>query len=127
MLCSPAANSVLGSQSLSDLSDFTWERVVKELEMHAPVLLSILRDATVTRTDRPNREAITGMCAALLLKHRYFKMSLVQKILALDWPTYILSAKFLSTAMFVALNIPRHKIKYSRNKNTRILSIFVQS
>ena len=78
-LCSPAAKSILGSQSLSDLSDFTWERLIKELEMHAPVLLSILRDATVTRTERPNREAIIGMCAALLLKHRYFKMSLCKR------------------------------------------------
>ena len=82
-LCSPVAKSILGSQSLSDLSDFTWERLIKELEMYAPVLLSILRDATVTRTDRPNRGTIIGMCAALLLKHRYFKMSLVQKIFAL--------------------------------------------
>ena len=51
--------------------------------MYAPVLLSILKDATVIRTYKPNREGIISMCAALLLKHHYFKMSQVQKILAL--------------------------------------------
>lgn len=83
MLCSPATKSILGSQCLSDLSDFTWKKLIGELEVHAPVLLTILKDATVTRNEKPNREAIIGMCAALLLKHRYYKMSLVQKILAL--------------------------------------------
>lgn len=82
-LCNPATKSVLGSQCLSGLSDFTWKKLIDELEIHAPVLLTVLRYATVTRDDRHNRETIIGMCAALLLKHCYFKMSLVQKILAL--------------------------------------------
>ena len=82
-LCSPTTKSILGSQSLSDLSDFTWDKLLQELEFHAPVLQAILKESTMTRNPRPNRKAIIGMCAALLLKHRHFKMSLVQKILAL--------------------------------------------
>ena len=84
ILCSPATKSISDSQCLSDLSDFTWKKLIGKLEIHAPVLLTILKDATVTRNEKPNREAIIGMCVVLLLKHRYYKMSLVQKILALS-------------------------------------------
>ena len=83
MLCSPVTKSILGTQCLSDLSDFTWKKLIDKLEIHTPVLLTILKDATSTRNEKPNREAIIGMCAALILKHRSFKMSLVLKIFAL--------------------------------------------
>ena len=71
-LCSLAAKSILGSQCLSDLFDFTWEKLINELKINAAVLLTILRDATVTRNDKPNREAIIPMYAALTAKASLF-------------------------------------------------------
>lgn len=82
-LCSQAANSILSSQSLSDLNDFTWDKLHCELACNAPVLHTILQESTITETPRPNRKAVVGMCASLLLKHRCCKMSLVQKIMSL--------------------------------------------
>lgn len=75
--------SILGSQCLSDLSDFKWDKLLQELENSAPVLLAILREATINNRPLLNRKAIIGMCAALILKHRYYKMCLVQKIISL--------------------------------------------
>ena len=83
-LCSPATNSVLSSQTLSDLNDFTWDKLHCELGSHAPVLyVRYFARVDQYRTPRLNRKAVVGMCASLLLKHCYSKMSLVQKILSL--------------------------------------------
>ena len=82
-LCSPATNSILSSQDLSDLNHFTWDKLHCELASNAPVLYNILQESTITETTRPNRKAVVGMCVSLLLKHHYSKMSLVQKILSL--------------------------------------------
>lgn len=82
-MCSSGTDSILCSQSISDLEHFTWDQLHQELAAKAPTFLSILLEATVTKTERPNRNAVVGMCAAIALKHRYFKFSLVQKILSL--------------------------------------------
>ena len=82
-LCSQAVNSILSSQSVSDMNDFTWDKLHCELAANAPVLHTILQESTITETPRPNRKAVVGMCASLLLKHRCCKMSLVQKIMSL--------------------------------------------
>ena len=56
--------------------------VLQELHVHAHNLLHLLNSITSTKTDRDNQKAIIGMCASILLKHRYSKMSLVQKIVS---------------------------------------------
>ena len=56
--------------------------VLQELHVHAPNLLHLLNSITSTKTDRDNQKAIIGMCASILLKHHYSKMSLVQKIVS---------------------------------------------
>ena len=54
-----------------------------ELLCNAPVLLMILRACTETKRPRVNRVAVMVMCAALILKHRFSEMSLMQKIISL--------------------------------------------
>ena len=79
-LCS---NSVLRSQAVTDLSQFTWDNLIKEMQTFAPVLLSLLYACTETKTSRSNREATIGICVSVLLKYRFSKMCLVQKLIAL--------------------------------------------
>lgn len=80
---SMASESFLSSQSKDDLKEFQWDRLHAELSLKAPVLLSILLDATKTRVPRPNSHIVIGTCAAILLKHRNAKLSLLQKIISL--------------------------------------------
>ena len=82
-LCSNATNSTLQNQSADALREFTWGKLHSELEARAPTLLSLLQMCTHTRKPRHNRIAVIGMCVALLLKLRFHKMCLIQKILSL--------------------------------------------
>ena len=82
-MCSDCTNSILRSQSLTDLYGFAWDTLIAELSANAPVFLEILRAITFTRRPRQSRNAVIGVCAAVLLKYRFAKMSLVQKILSL--------------------------------------------
>ena len=82
-MCSDHVNSLLRDQSASALTGFMWGKLYDELTIHAPKLLALLECCTHTRKPRRNRMAVIGMCAALLLKFRFRRMSLVQKILSL--------------------------------------------
>ena len=83
LLCSDSTNSILRQQSVLQLKEFTWSKLSAELKNKAPTFLTILNECTHTRRPRSNQDAVIGMCAALLLKHRFSKMSLVQKIMSL--------------------------------------------
>ncbi len=54
--------------------------VENELKQHTPNFFHLLGSITKTKSTRPNEKATIGVCAAILLKHWYSKMSLVQKI-----------------------------------------------
>lgn len=82
-LCSEDANSILREQSPDALTGFSWGKLHDELEARAPTFLSLLEMCTHTRKPRCNRMAVIGMCAVLLLKFRFVKMSLVQKVVSL--------------------------------------------
>ena len=82
-MCSDCTSSLLRSQNLTDLHGFSWDKLIAELSAKAPVFLDILRAATFTRRPRKNQNSIIGLCAAVLLKHRFAKMSLVQKLISL--------------------------------------------
>ena len=82
-LCSDSTSSILRSQCVTDLREFSWEKLLDELKANAPIFLSILCECTRTRRPRGNQDAVVGMCAAIILKHRFSRMSLVQKILSL--------------------------------------------
>ena len=75
--------SFLSCQMKDDLKEFQQNRLHAELSLKAPVLLSILLDATKTRVPRPNSHIVIGTCVAILLKHRNPKLSLLQKIISL--------------------------------------------
>ena len=82
-MCSDATASVLRSKEISDLREFTWDKLIHELQRNSPILLNILESATLTCKPRANRDAVICMCAAILLKHRFAQMCLVQKIVSL--------------------------------------------
>ena len=81
LMCSDKTNSILGSQLDCDLKEFTWDKLFEELSFNAPSLLSILRACTQTRRPRTNRSALIRMYFAILLKYRYLKINLIQKII----------------------------------------------
>ena len=78
--CSEAANSTLRSQSADALRGFTWGKLHDELAARTPTLLTLLELCTYTR--KPCL-VIIGMCTVLLLKFRFHKVCLVQKIVSL--------------------------------------------
>ena len=82
-LCSQKNVSVLRDHSTDMLTSFSWDGFEAELLSTAPVFVSILRACTETKQPRVNRTAVIGMCAALILKHRFSEMSLIQKIISL--------------------------------------------
>ena len=73
-MASDKTGSILKTESMKELE---WSAVVVELRTNAPVLISTLQAATKTRVCRSNTNAVVGRCAAILLKHRNPKMSLV--------------------------------------------------
>ena len=79
-MCSEKTASILRSDSYDDLKNFTWDKLIQELRVHAPVLTDILHSCTSTKSPSPNRMGIIGLCSALLLKQHCSRMSLVQKI-----------------------------------------------
>ena len=82
-MCSSKVDSVLQKRSYDELKSFKWQRLISELEVHAPTLLSILNACTTgTQQPRENRVSVVGMCCAMILKLHYSRMSLVQKIIA---------------------------------------------
>ena len=82
-MCSDKTASLLRTHSIQDLSHFQWKNVIQELEKSAPVFLHFLRQCTQTRTPRQNRDGVIGVCAAIILKNRFAKMNLLQKIVSL--------------------------------------------
>jgi len=82
-LCSTAAKCVLNPEhSNCSLQDFTWDRLLEDIAANAPMLLAFLQACTRTRKPRTNRKATIGMCITILLKFRFNKMCLVQKMIA---------------------------------------------
>ena len=82
-MCMDSTSSILRSTSSQDLKGFTWDTLIHEATETAPVLLEILHQSTQTRQPRSNRPAVIGMCLSIILKYRFSKMSLVQKIMTL--------------------------------------------
>lgn len=81
-MCSKDVNSILQQTSIHGLETFEWSILINELEMYAPTLMSILKGCTRTQHQRHNREGVIGICAAVLLKYRNYRMNLVQKMIS---------------------------------------------
>ena len=75
--------SILCSQSVEDLKTFQFEKIYYELQNNASFLFSIFMSATKTKTPRENRMAVICVCTAVLLKYRFKRLNLFQKMLSL--------------------------------------------
>jgi hypothetical protein len=82
-LCSDDMASILQSKERGTLTEFTWERLLTEVEEVAPTLLKLLQSCTKTRKLRKNHNAIIGVLVAIMCKHRRPKSSLFQQIVSL--------------------------------------------
>ena len=82
-LCSDSTNSLLRYNILRDKHPFCWESLVNELTAHTPIFLNILKELTHTRRPRDNRNAVIATCASILLKFRFIKMNVLQKIVSI--------------------------------------------
>ena len=82
-MVSDHTSSVLRNQKLEGMRKFTWNLLIDELKVQAPNFLHLLSSLTRTKSERDNQKAIIGFCASILLKHRYSKMSLVQKVISI--------------------------------------------
>ena len=92
-----SSQSILCSQSLDYLKSFDYDIIIyDELNQKAPYLLSFLMAATKTRSLRSNRIAVICTCAMIILKFRYTKLNLFQKIISL-----ILYAGHCSKKVFI--------------------------
>lgn len=81
-MCAHNVDSILRQTSCESLSNFQWTDLIGELQKYAPTLMTVLKACTKTRRHRRNRNGVIGMCAAMLLKFRYNRMSLVQKLIS---------------------------------------------
>ena len=79
-MASDRVTSILQSQNPNHLKQFQWDMLLDELSRYAPQLKSLLLSATKLRVPRSNTAAVVGMCAAMLINHRYPNMNLPQKI-----------------------------------------------
>ena len=82
-LCSDGCGSMLHKQDVDSIKSFSWDALYSELVDNSPILMSILDACSRTNTERVNRKAVVSMCVVLLLKNRFAKMCLVQKIVSL--------------------------------------------
>ena len=82
-MCSDKVNSILASQSESDMKTSRWKNLMSELSENDPVFISLLQSCTWTRNSYINWDVIIGICTVMLLKYRYSKMSQVQRILSI--------------------------------------------
>jgi len=78
-MCSKQVNSILQQTSFES---FHWTKLIAELEEHAPIFSTFLKACTRTNHERSNRLGVMGICAAIILKFRYHRMSLVQEIIS---------------------------------------------
>ena len=79
VMCSINSQSILLSKNPKHIS---WDRLLTEMKASAPVLTGILMACTRTKTAKSNRDAIVGTCAAILFQHRFPRMSLLQRLIA---------------------------------------------
>ena len=74
-MCSDNSNSILASQSESNMKTFRWEKLLCDFQ-------KMVQCFSLCFTLLLGSEAlIVGMCAAMILQYRYSKMSLVQEFI----------------------------------------------
>lgn len=76
------STSLLLQSEPKHLVSFKWKSFDEELKLKAPMFHSLLFQLTYTRLSRHNQSAVMCTCAAIILKHRYQKMSLIHKMIS---------------------------------------------
>ena len=67
----------------SNIEEFNWNMLMDELRVHSPLYFAIMQGCAKTKTPRQNHVAVLGMCTAILLKHKFSKMCIIQKMISL--------------------------------------------
>lgn len=91
-LCSKKVNSVLRKRDFSTIQTFNIQAVIKEMEEHAPSVLTILRGCLLGRKPSKQKkmksriidiDLLVSVCCALLLRGRSQRMNLLQRIISI--------------------------------------------
>ena len=77
-----SSQNALVYQSKNSLNGFEWDKHLIIFSTSAPVLLRLLKSATIIRGIRNNLLAVIGMCITLLLKHRNPMINLIQRMMS---------------------------------------------
>ena len=83
-LCSDSHDSILRLPTKPALEQFTWDRVWHELQLNAPLMLSILTNL-LPLSKRDNKSVIPALCvcASIFLNLQNQKMNVVQTMIGL--------------------------------------------
>ena len=79
-MCSDKFDSILRTKCKKSMMKFKFEAIIGELQDQAPTLLALLQTLLKTRTPRANYNSMIAMIAAMILKHRNAKCSLMHKM-----------------------------------------------
>lgn len=113
-MCSEKVNSLLLDKSPGAISEFSWEKLKNELSSNAPTLFCILQGCTKTKVPRSNRDATIGICAAILLRFHYPKISLVQRIISIVLYAGHSAKQVIKNVLKIIKT--NSKLHYSRNR-----------
>ena len=82
-LCSLKIVSAYRDTSFHSLLSFSWDRLVADLALHAPILHTIVSGCVPQRGDDSRCNAVIGMVVTVLLKSRNRSMCAVQTVFSL--------------------------------------------
>lgn len=88
-MCAVLKPSILRSLKPETVQSFKWQMLIEELKERAPTLHSVLASCAhkKVRTDGRRKygvkdEAVVGVCASVLLRHKNCNMNLFQRIMS---------------------------------------------
>ena len=83
-ICSDSHDSILRMKNKTALELFSWERVWREMQMHAPLLVTFLTQLLPLskRKDENAFHPALSVCASILLTLHNFKINIVQAVIA---------------------------------------------
>ncbi len=86
-ICEVKMPSILRDRSVDNMRSFTWSSLIKEIEKTSPTLLQLLTDCVARKQKfstlyHAKDEAITGVCAAILLCHHNQLMNKFQRLVS---------------------------------------------
>lgn len=115
-LCAKSTRSLLQQSSVMAISEFSWEALAEELERVTPTLYAILKGCvsvkrrqrnspeTARQRKQPSDNAVLGVCASILLRHKNVHMNTLQRIISL-----VLHSGHSAKQVHI-VNAPVHKI-----------------